>query len=141
MLKIFFFYKEQEDEAVDDAADEDDLEKIEPPLLDMSWTEDQQKLQTIGRYIFVINILFNITLFVGCLVGIMLQLNSYKRYLECTLVKWSYYLSFPESKGSFGYLFHEIPGIKKFTLIQVPFKAYHRIPGLFLKRYFYYDNI
>jgi len=39
--------KEQEDEAVDDAADEEDLEKIEPPLLDMSWTEDQQKLQTI----------------------------------------------------------------------------------------------
>ena len=41
-----------EEEALEEAADEDeadDLDNLEPPLLDMSWAQDQDKLQDIGN--------------------------------------------------------------------------------------------
>ena len=49
-----------------------------------------------------------------------LQLISYKRYLECTLVQWRLsiyeYLSLVHT-GSWGYLFHDIPSISVDTKI------------------------
>ena len=40
---------------------------------------------------------------------IHIQLISYKRYLECTLVQWRLFI-IPEGTGSCGYLLNEIPG-------------------------------
>ena len=49
----------------------------------------------------------------------MVQLISYRRYLECTLIKWRLSIyTWGHSTGSCGYLFHEIPGIKELCMYQ-----------------------
>ena len=47
----------------------------------------------------------------------LLQLISYKRYLECTLIQWR--LSIPKYTDSCGYLFMKSPVCKCSTVIHV----------------------
>ena len=82
-----------------------------------------------------------------------IQLISYKRYFVCTLVQWRLYIYPIVHKGSWGYLFYEIPGImtnrkyqlgisinqsyKKFEILKDKYKKFNMNRKLYYNALFY----
>ena len=52
---------------------------------------------------------------------ILVQLISYKRYLECTLTQWILCFVSISGTGCCGYLFYEIPGMFRASILQTNF--------------------